>query len=82
MGDIVTQRHYVSEVKNIAKRHVLRLDPATKSRLCKKCNSILKTGIFRVKKKKSIMKRVCPFCFTTDKRDPYKQVIIIDKEIN
>lgn len=34
-------RHYASEAKHIAKRHVLRLDPAVKCMFCKRCSTPL-----------------------------------------
>ena len=38
-GTLINSRHYVSEAKNIAKRHVLRIDPAIKHKYCKRCCS-------------------------------------------
>ena len=40
-ADLVTARSYISEAKNMAKRHVLRIDPALKQLYCKRCNCIL-----------------------------------------
>ena len=42
--DLVTARYYISEAKNMAKRHVLRTDPALKQLYCKRCNCVLPKG--------------------------------------
>ena len=66
--DLITTRHYASEAKNMAKRHVLRTDPALKQLYCKRCNCILPKSEGRLKlrgkNKKQRRGRIldCPFC--------------------
>ena len=61
-------RHYVSEAKNIAKRHVLRVDPAIKHRYCIRCNSTIFKGPKKQTQKKykkatlTKGKSECSFC--------------------
>ena len=42
--DLVTARYYIREAKNMAKRHVLRTDPALKQLYCKRCSCVLPKG--------------------------------------
>lgn len=50
--ELLLSRYYASEAKNIAKRHVLRTDPALKSMFCKRCSAILDTSKIRFRKAK------------------------------
>jgi RNase P subunit RPR2 len=48
----IVSRHYVSEAKHVAKRHVLRIDPAVKSEYCKRCSTPLDFGSVKFRKGK------------------------------
>ena len=39
--DVTLNRHFSAEARNIAKRHVLRVDPAIKRLYCKRCGALL-----------------------------------------